>query len=791
MSDQIETIDAANSILFVGSGFSAGAENIAKDTLPAGNPLKEKLAKILEINPNDYTLRTIVDEFRSRPDLDLYKILYETFTVTKPSEYQRQILNLPWSRIYTTNYDDLIDACKSKPGHKYPTFGYDDPKPRSLPRSFGVHLHGTIRKATPDNVLEQLVLDETSYVRQIAQKPAWQDEFTRDLRAADACYFLGYSLRDDHITAILMQNESARQKTFFISKPEVDSVFKRRIEPYGKIVPIGFEKFADLCRTLPAPTPPADIRMLRAFKYLDPILDKKSLSNPTAIEIINLVTFGNFNQSRYFSSKPEAGYVASRIEDVSNALKKLKTCRTLIIHSRLGNGKTIFISILARSLGESGKRCFLWRKLSTGLEQEIDVLSKTGRIIIIFDDYDAAVEQIPRMADKLPEAQFVVSIRTGQQEVRLHEIVEVFPSKIERLDINGFGAEDRSELYHILDRAGAHVDGLRSIIDTAKEIRDIVTSLYNHEGIKKNIIDELNPILRADSARKILISAHILKWIGVEIEDNFIRSVTEKDAYAEMKKYQAVAGDLFKIGEDQIEVRSSLLSEYILQHVFQANHLIDCIYDIIVNATRRRTERKYRRVAGNLMQISTLRRLFKFRSKNEIDLSRHFDKLSHDSDVNREPLFWLQYAILMIDEEDLPTAQHFLDTGYSRASDIDGFQTYQLDTQALRLYLLREISDDNSSVELFNKIMEALRKVISMISDNSHRSYAIAVLNDIPRFTKNRHHALKINEVNELIFELNRAIQALDTLSSDNKVHSGSEGVKQGLSASIAVLLQR
>eukprot|EP01030_Chromulinospumella_sphaerica_P020998 gene20998-20925_t len=237
------SFDAANSILFIGSGFSAGATNIGREKLPTGNPLKSNLARILGVSPNDYSLRSIVADFRERPDLDLYQTLYETFTIAQPLDFQREILALPWSRIYTTNYDDLVPFCKRQSGSAFPTFSSDEVKPNRLPRQFSVHLHGCIRNATRENVYDQLVLDEGSYVRQIAAKPAWFDEFTRDLRYSDACYFLGYSLSDDHITALLLQTETARAKSYFVAKPEVDDFFRRRVAPYGQVLPIGFDGF--------------------------------------------------------------------------------------------------------------------------------------------------------------------------------------------------------------------------------------------------------------------------------------------------------------------------------------------------------------------------------------------------------------------------------------------------------------------------------------------------------------------------------------------------------------------
>ena len=141
----IETLDPKNSILFLGSGFSAGATNIVNEKLPAGQPLLERLAEAIGESPREHDLKSVADAFSNRFDVSFYDILYNTFTVSSVFDYQRELLSLPWARIYTTNYDDMVSSVK---GASFPIFTFDEDKPRALPQSFAVYLHGSIRKAT-------------------------------------------------------------------------------------------------------------------------------------------------------------------------------------------------------------------------------------------------------------------------------------------------------------------------------------------------------------------------------------------------------------------------------------------------------------------------------------------------------------------------------------------------------------------------------------------------------------------------------------------------------------------
>ena len=308
----IAHIDPSGTILFLGAGFSIGATNIDGTTLPLSHDLRDEFSDMLGVSPNDYPLDTLVEEVQSRDDMDLYQILYRKFTVTKLQPHHTTILSLPWRRIYTTNFDDAVEHHHSSKNFAVPSYTTTETKPRRLPHGSIIHLHGAIRATTEDTVLEQLVLSESAYIRQQFEKSPWYDEFIRDLRFCENCFFVGYNLRDLHISAILLQDPIFRRKTCFVTKSDPDEILLNRIRPFGEVLPIGAEGFSELCKTLPKPAPSIDPHSLKAFKYVDPLKDKKTLVPPTPIEVLNLVTFGTFNFARCLSTLPEGSYVVPR-----------------------------------------------------------------------------------------------------------------------------------------------------------------------------------------------------------------------------------------------------------------------------------------------------------------------------------------------------------------------------------------------------------------------------------------------------------------------------------------------
>jgi hypothetical protein len=782
MNEEISQLDPASSILFLGSGFSFGAENIRSGPMPVGKGLKEEFARVLNVRAEDYDLITLADELAQREDLDLYQTVYELFSTTKARDFQREIISEKWRRIYTTNYDDLVEWIRLEADSEINSYSFDDPKPSRLAAGAVIHLHGSIRNATKENVLKQLVLNESSYIRQHIERSVWYDDFVRDLTFCSNCFFIGYSLADMHIAALLMKNEQFRKKVFFITRDLADAIFNRRVEPYGTILPIGADGFAELCKKLPRPSLTTDHSRLKAFKYLDPQKDKRTLVPPTPIEILNLVAYGKFSETRCMTTLPDSKYVIARSSTVEQAQQLLRNHKCIMVHSRLGNGKTIFLHILAHKLAAEGYQCFLCRENTELPSHDLDVLSQLKKPVIFFDSYNTAIEIIP-LCSQLENIKFVVAVRTGVQEVRLHEIRSKLPASLATLSLNKLDPVDRSDLKGLLNLSGVRVSELEKSIDTSQELRDVVVSLYQNKLIQDRITAELTPLMRDENIRMIIVCANLVKWIGGDLETSFLRAVSGTDPY----ELRAVGGeavaDLLQFTDENIQARSALFSEYLIQNHFETKWITDGVYRLIVESVRRKRDRTYQKILGSLMRFSALDWALRRDPNRHTALISLYDQLHRDIAVNAEPLFWLQYAILMMSYEDLDAAESFLLTAYNRAEASPGFKTYQIDTQALRYLLVRETRDSATFVTRYDQLIEKLRCVIPMLAEESHRSHAVQVMLEIEPFVKARMNDLSLTQKNELLLEFDKILIALSRYDISTQAETGSISASKSVEA--------
>ena len=203
---------------------------------------------------------------------------------------------------------------------------------------------------------------------------------------------------------------------------------------------------------------------------------------------------------------------------------------------------------------------------------------------------------------------------------------------------------------------------------------------------------------------------------------------------------------------------------------------------ILVAAVRRKETRHYRSILSSLMRYSILDRAL----KNKLDrlkiLAGLFERLRHDTDVNREPLFWLQYSILMTAAGNYQAAEGFIRTAYERAAAIPKFRTFQIDTYALKLFLLIERErEDDPQVSRFEQIIEKLEAVRSMIWEESRRFHAIQVLDEIKPFVISRLCALSDEEKKTLNLHLQLLEKNLAQLPEIVRGETGSDLIRRNI----------
>lgn len=790
-NDRLGELDPRSSILFLGSGFSLGATNIARASPPNGKALRRHLIEKLKLpSDTDYDLQVLSEEFAEDDAEKLCEELYRIFRITILTEGQTSILNEPWLRIYTTNYDDAVETHRINRKAPPNAFDVSEEVPNKLPHGAVVHLHGSIRLITPENVMKNLVLGESSYVNQYVVRSPWYDQFQRDIAFASTLYIVGYSLADYHIAALLMQNPALAERTVFIQGPNFDKTFVRRTTQFGRTIFIGTDGFAEALALAPRSTALA-LENLRSFRSLSPTRDRKATARPTAPEIYDLLVYGNFDAGRLARSQPGEDYAIARSEAVRQAADAVEAKAALVVDGRLGNGKSIFLHLLAFELSSRGWTCVLFRPGPPDLQREVATLADVDRVVVFVDQYLPAQDNLRGLREALPNARIVVEIRTGTFEVRFHEVVQLLPKPFDRVSLNKLDRAEVSAFGRLCGRAGLPT----SARGQRGDLRDMLLDLFKNKAIRDRVQSSLAPLFEKRATRRILTMTMLIAEHQGVVSAAFLRSVLGEDPFAALKPFEDLSHEIFEASADSFKARSAVFSSFVIATFIDQSEIADVVVEVTLAAAQRRHERPYRVLMSNMMTYSSLRRTLRGKNDSETIIFSIYERLRYDERINGEPLFWLQYAIAMAEVPRLDMADEYIQNAYRKAEDrfekgLGKFETYQIDTQAFRIALMRARTQE-AGQPIFNidAILEGGERIAAMLSDDSHRSYAVKVLDNVHPFVMARRGDLTAGERTALQFWLLTITRSLAALPDAFKVTSGSEAVRRSVETATAMFV--
>lgn len=781
---KIEEFDPSTSILFLGSGFSLGTHNISRENPPNGKGLRKHFITELGLpSDTEYDLQVLTEEFANNDSQKLRDELYRIFRITSLNEAQAAVLDEPWRRIYTTNYDDSVETHRIKKRQIPHSFDVSEDVPNKLQHGAVIHLHGSIRLITPENVKTSLVLGEASYVNQYVVRSPWYDQFQRDIAFASRLYIVGYSLADYHIAALLLENATLAARTIFIQGPVSDPVFLRRTAAFGETLFIGTEGFAEQISSASRPAAKSDITKLRAFKSLNPVRDRKTIEQPTASEVYDLLVYGDFDPGRLAKSQPTESYAIARAHSVQFAVEAIERNRALVVDGRIGNGKTVFLHLLAFELAKRGWTCLHFKPNHPDAIAEISALSDATRLIIFIDQYSGAQDSLQGLRVALSDAKFVIEVRTGTFEVRYHELVELLPRPFDRITINHLHSDEFKAFTKLCELAGLPLPSQGQ----SKELRDILLEMFNNRSIRNRIEEFLKPLFEQANTRRILAIAMLTAAHQGTISTGFVRSVIGVDPFVALKPLEHLAKEIFELSSDNLRARSTIFSSFVVETFIDTKEITDAIVELTLASAERRSQRTYRVLMSNMMAYSSLRRILRHKGDQAALIIDIYERLRHDDRVSGEPLFWLQYAIAMSEVPRLDTAQEYIQTAYRKAGSLPGFQTFQIDTQAFRISVLAA-THETAGTQVSNaaEIIGGLERINGMLTQESHRAYAVRVLENIPPFISRRARDLSSSEALAVSFWMMSISKALLELPDQFKAATNSDEIKKTIEDSLS-----
>lgn len=726
LDETLRTGANGGSLLFCGAGFSAGCLNFTNSEIGAARPLQKALNDALEYEYQD--IQIAADEYvEAKGEHELFSLLQQRYSVTKRTADIDEILKYPWTRIYTTNYDDVISQSLTDAGRPhYVANNLETPFEVSqiaLHKTWVVHLHGAQRKWDLKSFKDSCVLGRESYLR-VSTDFKWAEALQEDYARATAVFFVGFSNSDFYLAQHLFSAEASKGKVFFVndesSAGNRELIAKQR--KYGTPLAIGREGLAEKISDTMRIGVPSELE-LHSFEKED--LPEASVSRASVTQQEAFMISGIRDPKAHYRDilDHSQSYRAIRSDAAAIAefLAGAKSSAVALVLGGICSGKTTVIEEAILSLLTKGEAVYrLNAKFHDFLDEAERIMDAFPHAILAIDncfslrkDLYAIIERADARGSRL-----LLGSRTlaydSEPDLRAR-LLEGTSFKL--FDTEILDETERDSLIHCADRIGIWGSNATSqnqkvrLIEKTHNSRlsSFLLGVFNSTYVKDRFRSELDLILAGgDSVRRTLVIALYLKSIGEPVNEHVLSLLVQTDSVKLFKDTKNTSSFLRFVPERQsFELLPSINAREVLKKLFDPKVVTDSIVAAVQSMEDLRFRPSFRRIFSEFMRYTQLKQVVSgFEAQD-----RFFDRLSELPFCSRHVLFWLQWSMAMRDHGEYPRATQYLEEAYGRAKGIPNFETSHLDDQKAGL-LLDSVSTHESSANYLRNFIEAERLLV-------------------------------------------------------------------------------
>lgn len=714
LTEAIKHAIDGNALLFVGSGFSVGAKSINNKDFPTGRALAKDLYSAAGGKANIDDLAKASSAFlKKKSPHDLVELLETTFTTNTITKEQNRIPEIPWRIIFTTNYDDIIETAFRQNGVNIKSITVDmDSHEYTSKKTICVHINGFIKTLTESSLDNSFKLTNHSYQTENFIKSKWSFILRREIEAAKAIIFIGYSMYDLDIGRILHEDTTSISKTIFI---EWDGLSDEDVEfstqhDFGSIYPVGmqgfFEEFDKIKKTYVKQDLPIEPKTLRKFS---PILQPTPATDD---EYWGLLLKGDYNENAIYTSILNNGnYFQSRAEITKiNELITSKTSgvRVCFVLGDLGNGKTLTLLGCASKLHQTGYQLYFLDDTTPFDQADVDFFISIKEPCVIFiENYTRHIDALSSLLLRSNKnVKFICSARTVLHEISSNKKDDIFNrdecSEIFIDSLNNIESANLSATF-----SEYKIWGSRDSWDKDKKIRhitkdcksefsNILLDLVTSPDIQKRFEYLFSSFKTKNETGKVFITAAILAILGYDRpSSNLIAELTNSNhVFTRFFTSNESVRQMMHLGAGTVTPRSSIIAKFGLSHFSDSIFVIETLIEITKKAHEIGREYNsigeiYFRIYRDLVTFSVLQPMMPEKKRRE-SLIRFYEAIKNLDAAKNHPHFWLQYAIARLSMEtkdDTRIAKSYLDSAYSHASKRENYHTKHMDNVLARYYL--------------------------------------------------------------------------------------------------------
>lgn len=663
IQEAIRNIIDGEAILFTGSGFSADAEKADGDKLCTASTLAHKLLSECGFSEDEYVddlgqASEIYEE--EKGSLGLLSFVKNEFTATKLTPAQQFVATLPWFRIYTTNYDNVLEKAWQDSGKRLNTAVLSDRQTLYQDKhTLCVCLNGSVTRLNEEKLAEEIKLTNRSYLTDTFRSSPWLNFFQTDLKTAKAIFFVGYSMQYDlDIKRVVFENKELHEKTFFIMWEKEPKANVLLVKKFGEPYPIGLSAFMEQVKEV-RKTYRAVVPMFQPLLCFDKVGISKVIPTITDREAFDLFLKGNmgsWDKIYYSLSSPSSVPFCIHRTKLDNVLNYVKGGeRNIVVHSSLGNGKTMFMMSLATLLSRSGYNVYYFRRYRTTLARELEkICENTSPTVILFDRYSDCIPHLEVLKTFRTDQVLVVSDRSAMNDICYGKVNELF-GEFASEDLNKLDDSEVSQFCELLTRYGLWGDKSSLRIDQKKEFvshdcRSSMAKTILQLLHSPNIIDEYRRLIEEIKNKRgyydALIYILISQVAGFSVDtDDLVNIFDATQLNSPSFRNNASVREFIDFDGNQIKETSSLFARVLLEEIFNTDVIVDVMIGIYKRLNEQRTRPEVKSVLRKMMTYSNLQHILNKNDRNyKANLLHYYDSIHTLSFCAENPHFWMQYA---------------------------------------------------------------------------------------------------------------------------------------------------
>lgn len=723
-----------NALLILGAGFSVESTNVRGECIPTVSKLVDKIYSEIynefdvsddEKEPLEELSERCIEEGHSE---ELCRLLKELFTQQACSTADNNanaaiILNLPWRRIYTTNYDNVAENYSSNCGIvRTPVTLCDDIKEHNGDNVI-IHINGYIADLTPSRLGNDFKLTTSSYLIASYQKNEWIMQLKSDIDAASAVVLVGVSGNSDLDLKRLIFNEGQyREKLIFVDIKEKRFDIRRK---FGSISTVGLAGMATEVQKVKETHHPVEQSIAYScFKRLSLNRDVKGVLIDSTVRR-NMLEKGIFDEDILAHHIRDNEYLFWRKEVTSiETCFSLNKARCVCVTSRLANGKTCLTYLLSAELLSKSWDVFLFEHDNVHLQIELDSFRTTRKkTLIIVESYHlyfTLLDKLRRALDN-QNVYLLLSSRTGIHVSvcqRLPFTLGISDEQIQEVNLDVLDSEDIDSFIKLLEKDDYLLPERQKSINEKRKlltnkchscISEALLELVHSQEVRTRIDNSCQTLSENPIAKTVAYSSLILLLLNVDLTTNELFTVLNIQGLPQSAINNPGFKDLIDFQGGRIHVHSTIFAKYVISKL-PISEILEYMTIINENADSLFSENKVNAIRSSFVTYSNINLLVPIRMRSyqmNQQILEYYYNLSQRNYYDDNPFFWLQYAIVSMDVSDYKRAEELIDKAYSCASAKRNFDTFQIDTQYGRLVLEKICGSQATSIKPFEDFTAA------------------------------------------------------------------------------------